>query len=141
VEQAQVLNRFMDLLVQAADKVGMEGARLWPQIVLVTFVTNLVGLIIVLAVEALLVVGTACLIRLSVTNIRAENRRKAEDQANGRYHSYTDYSTDGWYVLATIPTICTFVVGLFLLILIPNLVAGVIAPEAVTVLNIVKGAK
>ena len=107
------MEQFAELLREAAVVLGTEAARLWPQIVLVTFVkalASLIGLVFLfICISALFMFGRG---------LKDENDK------------------------GTIYLGGTILLAVFIMIAIvgfPNICAGIFAPEGQTALNIING--
>ena len=125
------------VLAQIAAKLGVAVDRLWPQLVAVTFYTSLAWailtpLLILFSIVAAYRVDDWCRRKMEL-----ENNRRAKD----RDYLYAHFgNNDGWWVLR----ICTWLTVVGIVIWgaadYPGVLAGVFAPEGVTVLNLLKAA-
>jgi hypothetical protein len=120
VERA--IQDFAALLTNAATSLGFEAARLWPQVVMITFVKSVWSIVIF----------NVMLIPAIALPIRTWKWVKAQPNT-------WEYSDDiGWFV-GSLAVLAGF---LFIyLVSMPDALAGAFAPEAKTVMDIINSAK
>jgi hypothetical protein len=119
-------------IVEMADRLGFEAARLWPQVVAITWLKSLCYL--VLQVALIVILWTALTIYWL----------KFFKPAIGRYYDELRKGGDRRYVEEPIGWVAGLIVGgvmaLFVTLLVasemPHNIAGVVYPEATTVLRL-----
>lgn len=127
MNQEQV-DRAIGMVAQAAERLGYEGARIWPQMVGITFVQSLCGLIL----------GPLVLLAAIIGYRRLWARREAEKallSERGHYSALDEDMAAG--MLMIFGGIGVVLLGAFVVLTIPGLVSSVIYPEAATVLKLV----
>lgn len=111
------------LLAEAATKLGIEAARLWPQLVLITFIKSAFW-----SAVLLLFLATGPLIWVSRFRFMVVHWDEED----------IDFPT----IFVTLSVLITFpFIGLIALVVLPNQLAGVFVPEAITVLDLLKQVK
>lgn len=121
-------DRMVNLISQMAERLGYEGARLWPQMVAMTFVRSLCWLV----VDPLIVLASVMIVRKLWGMRQAERQRIVQE---GHYHSSVD--TMGWDMVVTITSVACGVLSGIALCSMPGALTGVLFPEATTVLHLV----
>lgn len=106
------MEQFAELLREAAVVLGTEAARLWPQIVLVTYIKALAGLVMFL-----LLVGIGAVVAVLTFKVKDEMMSVV-----------AALSIFIWVLIAA----CAFFA-------LPGIFAGIFAPEGQTALNIING--
>jgi hypothetical protein len=121
-----------ELIVRAAEQLGYEAARIWPQIVMITFVQSLFWLVVDPLFWLMYVV-------LGLKIFGAWKQFKVR-------HDENEFSDRGDFILGSVAVWALFVV-LGLLVMsatlpyYPSYVSGVLYPEATTVMNMARGLK
>jgi hypothetical protein len=125
-------------IVDAAEQLGFQAARIWPQIVMVTWITSLFW-----AILDPILIGAA--VYLSIRMVRSTHavvkQNKADYQAaqaaaGSRYVSSLDYYSMEWVMLCVVIVVVLVCVGGAAATNWPNVLAGAFYPEAVTVLKL-----
>ena len=112
------MEQFVALFQNVAEQLGMQAARLWPQVVMITFVkslTNVVG-------ELLIIVTSAVTIR------------RVWPWA---WHITDESGDNGTLFLASGLTAVGVILSLIMLADLPNQLSGTFYPEAATVLRLI----
>lgn len=111
------IKQITDLVVHIASQLGFEAARIWPQMVLITWTKSLCYLIIDLVVIVGLLVGVPIIVR--------------------RCYARWDQSGDEGPLLLLVGTVFVGVVAMVIAVLdLPGEITGVMWPEAKTVLQL-----
>lgn len=108
------------LIAEAAQGLGIAAERIWPQMVYITFITSLFWLV----THILLLVGESVLIAKLIGYLRGEMKKVESD--------------GGFYALVAVALLG--MAAFISIACLPNVLAGVLAPEAVTVLDLIKKA-
>lgn len=116
------MDTFVDLLREAAGKIGVESARLWPQVVGITFVQSLF----------LAGLDLACAAGFAVLMVRCWRARPADDD---------DEAWRRWGPLPVVGAACCGMLSLLCVWAISMQLPGVFYPEAKTVLDLIKAVK
>lgn len=114
------LTKIINALVAASDQLGFHTARLWPQVVAITFVKSLTVLL------ALLTAGL-------MSTLVANHARLKQSQYEG---SSEDLWTL-WSLILIISTAISVSTLLIFLTVLPDNIANIIYPEASTVLHLI----
>jgi hypothetical protein len=137
------MTEVIDRLIAAADRVGMEGARLWPDVVRITFVISVFWLIATpLFGLALTAAANAIRVRLwrwADAEIAKEDARREQQRKTGQHVSSIRDDEGAWIVkigsgvlLAAVVVVSCWTTLTFT----PNNLAGTLYPEAKTVLDL-----
>ena len=130
-------DKAVELLRDIADKLEMEFARVWPQIVLVTWVQSICYLII----NTFLVVGCSIaivkIITATMAHVRRQEKAYTEAQAKKTVYS-TDFDSMGHVFAAGCAVVVLGLIWFFALSVWPTQLSGVLFPEAQTVINLAK---
>jgi hypothetical protein len=126
-----MMDRLAETLARIAEQLGMEGARLWPQIVLLTWTRAIIDFIASLVFATILAVA-------SIMAMRYARRRVAMHEEGDYSHGLGD-DTMGWWILF-------FGAAIMLAIVPPILVwsafdssfVTILQPEAVTAERLLK---
>ena len=110
------LVEMMDALMKAAQQIGMEGVRLWPQMVRITFLGNLASLLMASALVAAGIVGAVVLLRTDWD---------AADQAMVKR-----------CIVGSVLLFIGVLAGFTLVVSSPSWLSGIFYPEARTVLDL-----
>lgn len=130
------------VIVELARKLGLEAARVWPQVVMVTWVTSLFWAV---ACPVLVVASGVAIWRIiawahsTITSNEAAFKA-AKANASG-YVSSFDYDSMNAYLVCIPVVLIAVMVALVALVSWPDNIAGALYPEAVTVLKLAKGVK
>jgi hypothetical protein len=118
----RAIQDFATLLTNAATSLGFEAARLWPQVVMITYVQSLWSIFIF----------NVMLIPAIAIPIKAWRWYRAQPKD-------WEHSDDvGWFIGAVGASVIFFVIYLGSM---PDALVGAFTPEAKTVMDIVKNAK
>lgn len=116
------------LIIQTAEKLGMEAARIWPQVVMVTWVRGVFWSVVDPIIFVLCVIGLIKLIRVGIEEYQREKVYYLDDSM-------------GLFIFLTFGGVGLIFFTLLSLISWPDQLTAAFYPEAVTVMNLVKLAK
>lgn len=122
----QALARVLDEMVKAAEAIGVQGVRLWPQLVGITFVKSLAWSVII----------PIAWIVMGILALRVFKWLRSYDEAMPKGSSDKGFPT----FVAVAGIICWLVLVLITFDLFAGHVAGVFYPEAATVLDLLSRA-
>lgn len=139
------MDQLIALIASAAEKLGYETVRIWPQIVLVTFVRSLGYLVLdgfglIVAIIGLCVVWRIAMRRYAEANDRVEAANAKEGRDPWSYSRSAPDLSD--YVMsATLFSLPFMAMGVIAALTAPYYLSAVLYPEAVTVMNLVQQAR
>jgi hypothetical protein len=120
-------------IVEIADRLGFEAARLWPQVVAIVWVKSLCYLVMQLAfvplVWAALLVYWLKFFRPAIGQYRDDLRKAGERR-------YAVEEPIGWIAGLIVGAVAASFITVLVVSLIPDNIAGVLYPEATTVLRL-----
>jgi hypothetical protein len=111
----------IDRLMAAAERIGMEGVRLWPDVVRITFLTSLFWAIVDPLIVAALAYGTLRLYRGAMAD------------------AVDSFDREGVRIFSALLFVCAGLIAFLALSYWPGALSGVFYPEAKTVLDLAKG--
>jgi hypothetical protein len=138
------VSQMLSYLQQVAERLGIEGSRLWPQLVFATFVQSVALLFLTVCITG---------ISAAVTAFAVWRWRRQWAEANKEYKEYNADPRSRGYVSSPFPLemfwFYPMLIGasfffIALMILITHLsewAMGIYSPEVATVLNLVKSVK
>jgi hypothetical protein len=131
------------VVARVAEQLGFQTARIWPQVVMVTWVTSLFWaiadpLIVVAAVVGIVLLARRTLAEIASTRIAYD---KAVADKPGSYAYKSDYDAMGWTMTGAMGCLLLAFVASIALSHFPDQLAGALYPEATTILRIAKGLK
>lgn len=128
-------------IARIAEQLGFQAARIWPQVVAVTWLTGIFWLIADPFIIAACVIAIVRSIKMMLTAMRKATADFEAAKAKDHYASSFDYDSTG-FMFACLALCCVAgVIGLVVLVGFPDQLAAVLYPEAVTVMKIAKGLK
>jgi hypothetical protein len=119
----QQVTDILAALTKAANQLGVQAIRLWPEMVRVTFIKGLTSLMCPPLVIGLLI----WLAVLCMMSAQSESKDSPDRIGSG----------DGWAFLAAGMAVVAVMLLVVWVVVIPGAVAAVLAPEATTVLNLI----
>ncbi len=138
------MDQLISLIVAAAQRLGFEAGRVWPDIVMVVFVRSLAFLVLDVVGLVGAIVGLVIVARMIARRYAAQRDAAAayhDKRGKDPWATYTpgpdlsEYMFGG--ALACVPLVA---VGLLCALTLPYNLAGALYPEAVTVIGLVQGA-
>jgi uncharacterized protein YacL len=119
------MEKFFEQLAIITEKLGFTAERVWPQIVQITFVQSLTELVIGLVFFVLSLFVFRELVKLSI--------RKVREAVNDEHDHYIAFAVLSGVVVALL--------GVLFLTQLPSNISGVLFPEAMTILEMLKSVK
>jgi hypothetical protein len=135
------MERLLEMIAAAAERLGFESVRIWPQMVMVTFVRSLAWLILDCIAVLVAIVGICLTVRwLRARHKEAAKRRKAREARADYYYDSSDDMFDVMFPGAFL--VVPFVmIGILAVSFIPYYLSAVLYPEATTVMNLVQSVR
>lgn len=136
-------------ITRIAEQLGFAAERIWPQVVMVTWVTSLFWaivdpLIVLLGVVAIIRLWRFAWVCIDTANKEYAAATAAESTKQGfsaRLVSHSDYDPTWPVVISVLAGIAVSLIAIIALASFPDALAGALYPEATTVMRIAKGLK